>query len=72
MTHLDRLPLICIASATLPYPAAGTIKPKHALDINNSHFSVGAETMDRGYTTYESWQQYLGPLGVKHARIQVR
>jgi hypothetical protein len=32
--------------------------------------SVGAETMDRGFTNYSSWGPYLGPLGVRTARLQ--
>ena len=26
--------------------------------------------MDRDFTVYKNWRQYLGPLGAKHARIQ--
>ena len=52
------------------YRLIGTVKPRHAREIAGSNWSVGAETMDRDYTVYENWKQYLGPLGVKHARIQ--
>eukprot|EP00730_Choanoeca_flexa_P019429 TRINITY_DN9490_c0_g2_i6.p1 TRINITY_DN9490_c0_g2~~TRINITY_DN9490_c0_g2_i6.p1 ORF type:complete len:494 (+),score=92.89 TRINITY_DN9490_c0_g2_i6:1-1482(+) len=62
---------LCHASATLPYQPSGQIVPKSALTIKESHFSVGAETMDRNYTYFDSWKRYLGPLGVKHARIQL-
>lgn len=48
----------------------GTIKPCHAKEIHSSNWSVGAETMDRDYTIYKNWKDYLGPLGVKKARIQ--
>ncbi|MBN1346386.1 MAG: beta-galactosidase, partial [Phycisphaerae bacterium] len=48
----------------------GKIAPRHARDIKASNWSVGAETMDRDYTVYKNWRQYLGPLGVKKARIQ--
>ena len=48
----------------------GTIRPRHAREIGASTWSVGAETMDRDYTIYANWKQYLGPLGVKAARIQ--
>ncbi|MBW3631081.1 MAG: hypothetical protein KY464_17550 [Gemmatimonadetes bacterium] len=54
----------------LPYPAVGSIQPRHAREIAASPWSVGAETMDRDYTIYRNWRQYLGPLGVKKARIQ--
>ena len=52
------------------YRLVGTVKPRHAREITGSNWSVGAETMDRDYTIYKNWKQYLGPLGVKHARIQ--
>lgn len=48
----------------------GKIKPRHARDIKASNWSVGAETMDRDFTVYANWKEYLGPLGVKKARIQ--
>jgi len=48
----------------------GKIKPRHAKEIQSSSWSVGAETMDRNYTIYKNWSSYLGPLGVKKARIQ--
>jgi len=48
----------------------GQIAPRHAREIEASHWSVGAETMDRDYTIYTNWREYLGPLGVKGARIQ--
>jgi len=52
------------------YTWIGTIQPRHAREIKASNWSVGAETMDRDYTVYANWKQYLGPLGVKKARIQ--
>lgn len=49
---------------------AGTIRPRHAREIRSSNWSIGAETMDRDYTVYSHWRKFLGPLGVKKARIQ--
>ena len=48
----------------------GTIRPRHAREIEASNWSVGAETMGRDYTIYANWKKHLGPLGVKKARIQ--
>jgi len=48
----------------------GMIAPRHAREIESSAWAVGAETMDRDYTIYNNWKNYLGPLGVKMARIQ--
>ena len=48
----------------------GEIKPRSADQIQANNWSVGAETMDRDYTIYENWKEYLAPLGVKRARLQ--
>lgn len=48
----------------------GAVQPRHARSIQASNWSVGAETMGRDYTIYANWKSYLGPLGVKKARIQ--
>lgn len=50
--------------------AVGMILPRHAREIESNAFSVGAETMGREYTLYRYWRPFLGPLGVKGARIQ--
>jgi hypothetical protein len=52
------------------FERVGAIAPRHARDIAASNWSVGAETMGRDYTVYKHWREYLGPLGVKSARIQ--
>ncbi len=52
------------------WPLIGKIKPRHAREITASNWSVGAETMDRDFTIYRHWREYLGPLGCKKARIQ--
>jgi len=54
----------------IAYPQVGAIRPRSAREITASNWSVGAETMDRSYTVYANWKEYLGPLGVKKARIQ--
>jgi hypothetical protein len=52
------------------YPFLGKIRPRHAREIAGSNWSIGAETMDRDYTVYAHWREFLGPLGAKKARIQ--
>jgi hypothetical protein len=52
------------------YELIGTVKPRHARQIESSSWSIGAETMDRGFTIYANWKSYLGPLGAKAARLQ--
>ncbi len=52
------------------FPLLGSITPRHSNDIADNNWSIGAETMDRDYTVYKNWKEYLGPLGFKRARIQ--
>lgn len=54
----------------LLYTLIDTIRPREAKDILSSNWSVGAEMMDRNFTIYKNWKEYLGKLGVKKARIQ--
>ncbi len=55
---------------SVSFPFLGQVQSRHAKDIQSSDWSVGAETMDRGFTIYDNWKSYLGPLGCKKARLQ--
>ncbi|MBD2754360.1 GH39 family glycosyl hydrolase [Spirosoma validum] len=57
-------------SANPSFKYLGKLAPKNSRDIRSSNWSVGAEYMDRDYTVYANWKEYLGKLGVKKARIQ--
>jgi len=64
--------LVSLAAAE---PAAGLtplgqVRPRNAREVSASNWSVGAETMDRDFTIYRHWKEYLGPLGAKKARLQ--
>jgi hypothetical protein len=58
------------AAETISLRTVGQVRPRHAREIASSNWSIGAETMCRGFTIYENWRDYLGPLGFKRARIQ--
>ena len=51
-------------------PLIGRIKSRAARDISSSRWSVGGETLDRGFGVYASYKAYLGPLGAKSIRLQ--
>ncbi|MEJ1973421.1 MAG: hypothetical protein WDM96_13450 [Lacunisphaera sp.] len=63
---------VATASTTpgIDLPVRGKLKPRTAAEIGSSSWSVGAETIDRGFTNYNSFKAYLGPLGVKAIRLQ--
>lgn len=58
------------AASGTGFTLLGAVRPRAAREIAGSNWSVGAETMDRDFTVYANWRQYLGPLGVKAARLQ--
>lgn len=67
---LGAVPALAQSERGVDFPYLGEVRPRAASEIRASNWSVGAETMDRGYTVYRNWKDYLGPLGVKKARVQ--
>ncbi len=53
-----------------PLPLLGRIRTRSASEIKTSSWSVGCETLDRDYTVYDNYRDYVGPLGAVRARIQ--
>ncbi len=53
-----------------PMTAVGKIRRIPASEVTTSDWGIGAETLDRGFSIYDNWKEFLGPLGAKHARIQ--
>ncbi|MBU4459517.1 MAG: beta-galactosidase, partial [Verrucomicrobia bacterium] len=48
----------------------GTLKPKGVHEIGSSRWTLGCETMDREYTNYDAFKEYLPPLGIRRIRLQ--
>ena len=48
----------------------GCLAVRHARDIESSPWSVGCETLDRDQARFSVYRDYVGELGVKHARLQ--
>lgn len=52
----------------------GTIKPRSSLELRaaglTSPFGIGGETTDRGFSNFDNWKDYLGPLGATRVRVQ--
>jgi hypothetical protein len=49
---------------------AGWLAPRHSRDIKSSSWSIGCETVDRDYTKFSNYKNYVGELGAKSARFQ--
>lgn len=48
----------------------GRISVKKSGEINASRWSIGCECLDRNYSNFEAYKDYLPELGVGYARIQ--
>jgi hypothetical protein len=60
----------CALSPPPTWTLAGELLPRNATSISKSQWSIGAETIDRGYSNPAAWLQYLPLVGAKSARIQ--
>lgn len=48
----------------------GTVAPRAADTISASNWLIGCETLDRDYTDYHAYKEYLAPLGIRRLRMQ--
>jgi Beta-galactosidase len=48
----------------------GTLQPRSAGEIGGQNWSIGCETLDRDFTNYDSYKDYLVPLGIRKIRLQ--
>jgi hypothetical protein len=48
----------------------GWLAIKSSNEIQSSPWSVGCETLDRDYADFSVYKDYVGELGIKHARLQ--
>ena len=48
----------------------GTLRPRSVAEIRDSNWTLGCETIERGYADFWQYADYLAPLGIKTIRIQ--
>jgi hypothetical protein len=48
----------------------GTLTPRSVGEIAGQNWSLGCETLDRDFAKYDSFKDYLVPLGIKRIRLQ--
>jgi hypothetical protein len=48
----------------------GTLQPRSVGEIAGQNWSLGCETLDRDFAKYDSYKDYLVPLGIKRIRLQ--
>jgi hypothetical protein len=48
----------------------GTLTPRSVGQISGQNWWLGCETLDRGFTSYDSYKEYIAPLGIRRIRLQ--
>lgn len=48
----------------------GTLAPKGVREIGTSRWTLGCETIDREYSDYHAFKEYLPALGIRRIRLQ--
>ena len=48
----------------------GSLRPRSVAEVGESDFTIGCETLDRGYADFEAYKRFLPPLGIRKIRIQ--
>lgn len=51
-------------------PLIGSVKYRKANEIESSNWLIGCETLDRDFTDYDQYKEYIKPLGIKLLRMQ--
>ena len=47
----------------------GTLRPRSANEINASNWTLGCECLDRDFTDFDQYKDYIVPLGIKEIRL---
>ena len=47
----------------------GTLRPRSADEIKGSSWTVGCECLDRDFTNFDEYKDYIVPLGIKEIRL---
>ncbi len=58
------------ADPATPLQRIGSVTPRLANTIAASNWLIGCETLDRDYTDYHAYKEYLLPLGIRRLRMQ--
>jgi hypothetical protein len=67
---LDESPTRVQTTLNPGFKRIGTVKPRSVHEIETQNWRLGCETLDRDLTDYESYKDYLVPLGIKEIRLQ--
>jgi hypothetical protein len=48
----------------------GTLCPRGVSEIRGSNWTLGCETLDRDYIFWDTYKEYVAPLGIRRIRLQ--
>lgn len=54
----------------VPFERVATIQPRSSHQTTSKYWTIGCETVDRDYTIYDEYKDYLTHLGFRKARFQ--
>jgi hypothetical protein len=57
-------------SLALDLKHLGTLIPKNVHEVETSRWTLGCETIDREYSDYNAFKEYLPALGIRRIRLQ--
>jgi hypothetical protein len=66
---LDNSPGRVRTLLNIPFKQIGTVKPRNVSEIKSSNWTIGCEVLDRDYTNYDAYKEYLPYLGIKKIRL---
>ena len=58
------------ARLDVDFKLIGTLAQRTTAEIGKTGFMIGCETLDRGYTDFEAYKEYLPQLGIRKIRLQ--
>jgi hypothetical protein len=67
---IDDTPTRVQTSLEPGFTLLGTLVPRNVREIETSHWTLGCETIDREYSDYNAFKEYLPALGIRRIRLQ--
>jgi hypothetical protein len=67
---IDNTPTRVQTSLEPGFTLLGTLVPRNIREIGTSRWTLGCETIDREYSDYNAFKEYLPALGIRRIRLQ--
>ena len=67
---IDKTPSRVQTDLKVNWKLIGSISPRSVHEISGQNWTLGCETMDRDYIFWDTYKEYVVPLGIKRIRLQ--